>query len=247
MLSSWEQVRSWITNGDVVRFNIQRGEKASSQSNDNIFVFNPDRSLEENMERARKALDLNTDGCYIVGWTSDKAATGAIRQYICYSGIGAAPGYSMPAPAPMGATEREQLIQDTIERVNAQWEKKMFEKERAEFKEEKKAYEAEKQSVIGVLVQQVAPYIAQLAGLRQAPRVAGLDAEQPVTAQPINAQQPAEEEVEIFTDEESEKLTQLMARFKAVEPQYMELIEAVVKMAEAGDSTYTMAKGFLLK
>ena len=38
-----------------------------------------------------------------------------------------------------------------------------------------------------------------------------------------------------------------MVRFKAVEPDYLQLIEAVVKMAESGDSMYNMAKGMLLK
>ena len=93
--------------------------------------------------------------------------------------------------------------------------------------------------------------------------VAGVDTAEPVHARPIVAEpQPKEkpeedpdekdnqELVDIandFTDEEGEKLTALMSRFKKVEPQYMELIEAVVEMAERGDSTYTMAKGFLIK
>ena len=50
-----------------------------------------------------------------------------------------------------------------------------------------------------------------------------------------------------FTDEEVEKLAELMARFKAVEPDYLQLLESVVEMAEKGDSTYTMARSILLK
>lgn len=50
-----------------------------------------------------------------------------------------------------------------------------------------------------------------------------------------------------FTDEEGEKLAELMARFKAVEPDYLQLLESVVEMAEKGDSTYTMARSILLK
>ena len=85
-------------------------------------------------------------------------------------------------------------------------------------------------------------------------KVAGVDANEPVHAAPIVAdrgeeQQPeeAEPQEEVFTDEESEKLFDLMARFKKVEPRYLELIEAVVTMAENGDGTYNVAKGVLLK
>ena len=50
-----------------------------------------------------------------------------------------------------------------------------------------------------------------------------------------------------FTDQEADRLLELMARFKAVEPDYLRLLEAVVSMAERGEITYNMAKGFLLR
>ena len=50
-----------------------------------------------------------------------------------------------------------------------------------------------------------------------------------------------------FTDQEADRLLSLMARFKAVEPDYLRLLEAVVGMAERGEVTYNMAKGFLLR
>ena len=51
---------------------------------------------------------------------------------------------------------------------------------------------------------------------------------------------------EIFTEQEADKLFDLMARFKQAEPQYMEMIEKVVAMAENGDATYKMAKSVLV-
>ena len=89
------------------------------------------------------------------------------------------------------------------------------------------------------------------------PRVAGVDADEPVRAQRIVAERPEQQEQEQepeqpeqeapFTDEEAEQLMALMVRFKAVEPDYLKLIESVVTMAENGDATYNMAKGFLIK
>ena len=77
-----------------------------------------------------------------------------------------------------------------------------------------------------------------------------MDTEAPVHAAPIHAVEPEitdEMKDQIFTDTESDKLFELMARFKAVEPQYLQLIENVVVMAEKGDPTYNMAKNFLVK
>ena len=122
-------------------------------------------------------------------------------------------------------------------------ELKRYEDERKSFEQEKRAFEAEKASAIGLLVHHLSPVLSALGQKR----VAGVDASAPVQAQPITTIEQEEMINEIFTDEESDKLFDLMARFKAAEPEYMQLIECVVKMAESGDGTYTMAKGFLLK
>ena len=151
------------------------------------------------------------------------------------------------------------------------FERERLEQERKELRDEKREFERVKNGAIGLVVQKFAPVVDALAGrLAPLPRVAGVDAENPVHAQvikPISEHKPEQEQPEdpeqpeqpeqqdpvagddqdVFTDEESDELFALMARFKAVEPQYMDLLRAVVQMAESGDSTYTMAKGFLLK
>ncbi len=120
-------------------------------------------------------------------------------------------------------------------------ENQRYKEERKQFEAEKKAFEAEKNSAIGLLVHHLSPVVAAMSGKR----VAGVDASAPVQAAPIQTLE-AELEDELFTDEESDKLFDLMARFKAVEPRYLELIEKVVTMAESGDATYNAAKMMLL-
>ena len=79
----------------------------------------------------------------------------------------------------------------------------------------------------------------------EAAKIKPVDPDSPET--PADGGEQESEQENIFTDEESDKLYELMARFKKVEPQYLELIENVVKMAESGDNMYAMAKNFLLK
>ena len=49
-----------------------------------------------------------------------------------------------------------------------------------------------------------------------------------------------------FTDEEEEELYALLAEFKSVEPDYLPMLRKVVEMAKANDTTYQMAKKFLV-
>lgn len=50
-----------------------------------------------------------------------------------------------------------------------------------------------------------------------------------------------------MTNTNKERVDALIARFEAAEPEYIQLLESVVVMAEAGDATYKMAKNVLLK
>jgi hypothetical protein len=132
-------------------------------------------------------------------------------------------------------------------------EAQKYKEERAAFEKEKKEFEEEKKSTIGALVHYFAPIGQQLLQRHMMPRVAGVDVEEPVHAAPIVVDKPEdapeheEENESPFTDEEEAKIFDLMCRFKKIEPDYLSLLESVVKMAESGDTTYTMAKGFLVK
>lgn len=149
---------------------------------------------------------------------------------------------------PVSATFNEEELANRIRKeVMMEVENQRYKEERKAFEAEKKAFEAEKNSAIGLAVKYFAPVVAAINGRKN---VAGVDADAPVHAAPIHAVETelADEVLdEVFTEKESDQLFELMARFKAVEPRYMELIESVVSMAEQKDPTYDMAKGFLLK
>lgn len=150
---------------------------------------------------------------------------------------------SLPISAPF---DEEKMMERIRKEVQLEYENQRYKEEKRAFEAEKKKFEEEKNSAIGALARFMSPVVAAISGKQQ--RVcAGVDADAPVEAQPIHAVEQEENINEVFGDEESDKLFDLMSRFKSVEPQYMELLERVVVMAENGDPMYGMAKGILLK
>lgn len=150
---------------------------------------------------------------------------------------------SLPISAPF---DEEKMMERIRKEVQLEYENQRYKEERKQFEADKKKFEEEKNSALGTFARLMSPLVAAISGKQQ--RVcAGVDADAPVEAQPIHAVEQEENINEVFEDEESDKLFDLMSRFKSVEPQYMELLERVVVMAENGDPMYGMAKGILLK
>lgn len=150
---------------------------------------------------------------------------------------------SLPISAPF---DEGKMMERIRKEVQLEYENQRYKEERKQFEADKKKFEEEKNSAIGAFARLMSPVVAAISGKQQ--RVcAGVDADSPVEAQPIHAVEQEENINEVFRDEESDKLFDLMSRFKSVEPQYMELLERVVVMAENGDPMYGMAKGILLK
>ena len=172
--------------------------------------------------------------------------------------------------------ETRKAVLAEVERREYEKEKAAFEKEKAEFEKDKETAIGlaigYAKPLLTVLKDKMA--LSNVAGTaRDARRPVTAKAIQPITpeeSEQIDPDQhdtdtsqtqeqvdgildnnpnnePGTNQEDPFTDEEGEKLAELMARFKAVEPDYLQLLESVVEMAEKGDSTYTMAKGFLLK
>ena len=131
-------------------------------------------------------------------------------------------------------------------------EKELEAREKALAKREKEFAE-QQQSAIGALTKIFGPIGQAWMQNHMMRNVAGVDAEAPVVAapvQPIVADPNAAEVVEenpLLTPEDEDKWYRLIERFVKVEPRALELMESVVTMAESGDARYNMAKGFLIK
>lgn len=247
MLTSFEQVKQWITENGLKRWVLFRDHSKTEKIIDSQYFSVSDQA--DKLAMTEKYLRLAGGRAFAAGSGSNSVTDLNITADIRLEDIqqptnGVGGGLSMQTIG--------ELRDEITKSVRAQIKAEEYEKERAKFEEEKKEFEAEKQSAIGALFHYFAPIGQQLLQKKMMRNVAGVDAEEPVHVQPIHVDEPESvEEVQTeedpFSDEESEKLMALMVRFKKVEPRYLELIESVVTMAENGDSTYNMAKGFLLK
>lgn len=251
MFTNWDQIENWIRDNQFVHWVFYEKNPNESGDKDNIKIADSNYytgDFEDKIAMTKKYIILNGGVAFGAGFKTPNATQGGtVCKVRLEAEAPAAPvggiGYTQQTLAEMRESLRKEL--------QAEWDKKEYERLRKDLDRERKEFEAEKNSAIGILTNYLAPVGK---ALLQRNKVAGVDASAPVTAepvQPIKSQEPAEpeqpEEESPFTDEEADKLFDLMARFKKVEPQYMQLLEAVVTMAENGDSTYTMAKGFLIK
>lgn len=261
MFTKWQQVENWIRDNGLIswRFSYDRtgtqtgadGEEKQTRSNRLAVLSDAfPGDLEEKIALTkRRLMDENNQTLYGYG-KRGKENTGLMYCEVRLVDEFQQPGTQTVSSVPsVPVFDEQQMIARIRKEVQLEYENQKYQDEKKAFEAEKKAFEAEKNSAIGALVHYLSPVLAALDGNK---RVAGVDAEAPVHAAPIHAieqQQETTEEMEdqIFTDTESDKLFELMARFKAVEPQYLQLIENVVVMAEKGDPTYNMAKNFLVK
>lgn len=255
MFTKWQQVENWIRDNGLNswRFCYDKtgvnptddgGEKQTRSNRVAVLSDAFPGELEEKIALTRRRLMDETNQTLYGYGKRGKENTGLmyceVRLVDELQQPGAQPVSSVPAYPDFDIKELSERIR---KEVKQEMELQRYEDERKNFEREKKEFEAEKASAIGMLAHYLSPVLSALGQKR----VAGLDAQEPVHAAPVQPIQTTEEDVEMFTEKESDALFDIMARFKAVEPRYMELIERVVVMAESGDGTYEMAKGFLLK
>lgn len=263
MFTSWDQVEEWIRDNNFAHWIIYRSRPEEGDKNNNIIVDSKFYTCgeEDKIAMTKKYLLANGGRGYAVGFATPNTTVGGVVAEIRLE------GQNEPSNGVNGLGGYNSIgeLRESITReIRAQIKAEQYEAEKKQFEKDKAEFEAEKQTAIGALVHYFAPIGQMLMEKKFAPmaRVAGIDAETDVRARRIvpedgnpidkpqgDPEQPANEQPqdEPFTDAEAEQLMALMVRFKAVEPDYLQLIEAVVKMAESGDGMYNMAKGMLLK
>ena len=250
MLTTWDQVQEWITENGFKRWVLYRDRSRTEKIIDsNAF---PVSDMEDKLAMTEKYLRLAGGNAYAAGSTTGAQAELNVTTEIRLQEAQAQPTNGIGGEMSIGELTRS-ITESVTKQIRAEMEAQKYKEERAAFEKEKAEFEEEKKSTIGALVHYFAPIGQQLLQRHMIPRVAGVDAEEPVHAAPIVADRPGEapeheeENESPFTDEEEAKIFDLMCRFKKIEPDYLSLLESVVKMAESGDTTYTMAKGFLVK
>ena len=272
MFTKWHEVEDWISDNNITRWAFYRNNPINrlddAKINDlivNSLAWDKDENnptdISRKLELTKKYLEQYGERCYGIGYANKNSSRGGLFCEVCLSSAQpqAPVGFTPQIPVGTGSVDEAALTERIKKELRLEYDQRDFERERKAFEDEKKQFNADKAGVIGFVVDAFKPYLPALSGLTKQNRmVAGLDGEDMEAAKikpvdPDTPEAPADgepqepEQENIFTDEESDKLFELMARFKKVEPQYLELIENVVKMAESGDNMYAMAKNFLLK
>lgn len=247
MFTKYEQIEQWVAD-----FQLKKWEFSPQKNFEEIVCRTDwfgDVSNEEKLERSRKYIEDCGRKLYGRGYNGTSPNSPAI---FCEVQIDTqqppmpVAGYMQPAPAAIDMDEYAKKLRKEFEVEHLARDLERREKELAE---EMREFRKDKESAMGLLVGYVKPIlggaVSAISGGRPA-RIHGVDAPADVEAERIHAAE-AEAEESVFTDEESDKLFDLLARFKKVEPDYLVMIEKVVTMAETQDPMYGMAKNFLTK
>lgn len=268
MFTRWQQVDDWITDNHFKRWIFYKNdpEKNTDERGNNKVLdsrYWADETIDDKLRLTRKYLEQWGSRAYGLAFQNENSNSGGVQCVVYIEQAQPSEQSAQVQQAPVagmvgmgiGSPEYEQLKAQIREQVETEFDKREYERKRKEFDEEKRQFEQDKNSAIGLMVGYLKPVISALGQKR----VAGIDAAEDVRAervQPIKQQSeivPEEETVEetaeqeVFTEEEGDKLFALMARFKQVEPDYMQLVERVVVMAETNDGMYQAARGMLLK
>jgi len=251
MFTQWDQVEDWIKNNQLKKWIFTKNDRNNRSGeggapNDKIVdsEYLPGE-IDQKLQLTKQALEQYGSRVYGYGFYGSKCTDGLYCE-VC---LQCSPSYPMQPSVgtlPAQSFDKEAFRKEIMNEIKL----KQFEDERAEFEKDKRDFQKEKEGVVGMLI----GYLAPIAQARLGKRVAGIDAPGEVVTDPVaplhNSEKNEEQEQEQpspFTDEEEEKVYDLMVRFKKAEPDYLQLLESVVAMAEAGDQTYNMAKGFLIK
>lgn len=214
-----------------------------------IFKSDPEQPREREQNRMIEQLGLSENAIIYVSGKCGKATTGQFSEtWENKSGTTASvPAQPVNGIAGPNMDELEKRIQLAVEKTNFEWEKKMFEKQQKEFNQAKKEFDNDRNGIIGILVEKAAPILGTFMNkmIPAQPQVAGLN--DTIKASPIAADGETTEQsddINVFDDAEADKLFDLCARLKAVDPDYLAIIEKIVAFAESENPVSYMGMKF---
>lgn len=248
IFKDFSSVKEWIDDNKLVKYNFRTGRSGGDTRDSNfVFVYDADSTPQENLRILERRLNAHAGmHLYGTGFRTSGANTGGLTCEVNY-GREQQPSYMEQLRGMIGsapAVDPDKLERDLTEKLELRFKLQRLEDERKEFERERKEYEAEKNSAIGAVIGYIAP-IAQLWLQKQGlAKVAGADV-QAEKITPISDPDTDETDANDLPDEEAQRAYALLQRFRAVEPDYLQLLESVVSMAERGDQMYNTAKSFL--
>jgi hypothetical protein len=238
---------NFIRNAGLVSWQIRKGEGMKSEGNNNyIFYTNPQLKQEDNIEEMERQLSLLSGHRFYIEGLDEAHAKGTNGKICETFSLGdddtAAPGVNgVTTPAANVGMVTVDELNKRLEEEREKWRRDMeFEKLKEELKEaneEIKELKKPGQEIIRRLSPLVEPAVgilmSKFAHTPQPVAIGRLEdaAPQTIPVDNNNAQgeQPAAQEPEMTTEDE-DKVLELYNNWKAVDPNCIELLEAIAKI-----------------
>ena len=252
-------VLQWLDMNGIQQWTIFQGSGANGQGK--IFESNIEMSIESEIERFRQVMALSENALVkIVGKVNPKQNTGVFVE--TWTNSSPAQSHSMSiGSAPMyDADFIDSKIKAAVAEERMLWREKELVKRENSLAEAEKEFKRNQEGIVGILIEKAAPFISHL--MPQA-AVAGVESPTPVAPIPVKTmtvdgaieEAREEEEPEIFTDEEADRLMAAMARFKEADSEYLEVLEGLVNFVCSGEPLsvfgmkidYNMVKNVILQ
>lgn len=248
-------VLQWLEMNAIQQWTIFQGSGANGQGK--IFESNIEMSMESEIERFRQVMALSENALVkIVGKVNPKQNTGVFVETWTNSSPAQSHSMSIGSTPAYDADYIDSKIKAAVAEERMLWREKELVKRENNLAEAEKEFKRNQEGIVGILIEKAAPFISQLM-----PRaaVAGVESPTPVAPIPVKTmtdeaiEDAREEEPEIFTDEEADRLMTAMARFKEVDADYLTVLEKIVEIASGKTVSvmnihldYKTIKGYIL-
>ena len=248
------KVIEWLQANCIQQWTVTHGNSTNGQGK--IFESNIEMSMETEIERFRQIMALSENAIVkIIGKVNPKQQTGVFIE--TWSNVSAPiPVNNAIGGVTMDADYIDKKIAAAVAEERMAWREKELAKREQSLAEAEKEYKRNSEGIMGILIDKAAPF---LANLLPSSAVAGVQSQTPVQAIPVkeyeqDSQAPTQKNEEIFTDEESERLFNAVAKFKEADADYLQIIESIVDFACSGEPinvmgvklSYDTVKGFLI-
>ncbi len=252
-------VLQWLEMNGIQQWTIFQGNGANGQGK--IFESNIEMPIESEIERFRQVMALSENALVkIVGKVNPKQNTGVFVETWTNSSPAQSHSMSIGSTPAYDSDYIDSKIKAAVAEERMLWREKELVKRENNLAEAEKEFKRNQEGIVGILVDKFSPFISSFM-----PRAAVAGVESPTPVEPIPVKTMTvdeaieeareEEEPEIFTDEEADRLMAAMARFKEADADYLEVLESFVKFVCSGEPLsvfgmkidYNMVKNVILQ
>jgi len=236
MIANVDKVLDWLSDNSLEFWTVY----TKDSDNAKVFETADDETLEDKKARFRKVMEYCTGSRFIIKAKVVKGSgrgifteefknlpDGSISQNATISGVPQNIGVGY-----VSIDELEKRLRDREERILERVKYQRIEEENKDLKDELNA----QNTTLNNVLKRAEPYVGTILG-----NIAGRFIPAPVAVGVAGM-----EDVTVTVDDQ-ERLERALARYSAVEPDFIRIIEKLAEMCENKDQMYTIAKNTLIK